>query len=147
MKTNIIVLLFFINVFSSCAFADNIFDVTQQAKESFKKQYPGALYAKWETLADGITYSVRFVHNNQTLVAYYEEDGSSIGFARVVSIDKLPLKVKAVIDSKFTDCKILSMQELILHDKHLFYFNVVNREEKWFIGINSNGKIRQKKKI
>ncbi len=147
MKKNIIVFILFINVFSSSAFAGNLYDVTQQAKESFKKQYPGALYATWETLEDNNTYSVRFVHNNQSLVAYYDEDGTSIGFARVVATDKLPAKIKEALASTFTDCKILSAQELVLNNKHVFYFDVLNKEEKSFIGIYSNGKIKQKKKL
>lgn len=120
---------------------------TQPAEESFKKQYPGALYATWEILKDNSTYAVRFVYNNQSLVAYYCEDGTYIGFARVAAIDKLPAKVKEALDSMFTDCKILSAQELVFFNKHLFYFDVFNKHEKLFISIYDNGKIKQKKKM
>ncbi len=147
MKKNLIVFMFFICGCSYSAFTAGLYDATQQAKESFKKQYPDAVYAKWETLEDDNTYAVRFVQNNQSLVAYYMEDGSAIGFARVITIDKLPLKVKGAIENVFMDCKILVIQELVLQDKHLFYFDVINKEEKLFVGIYSNGKIKQKKKI
>lgn len=136
------------NIISSSAFASNLYRVTPQAIESFKKQYPGALlYATWETLEDNNIYSVRFIHNNQSLVAYYYEDGSAIGFARVVATDKLPAKIKEALDNILADGKILSAQELVLNNKHVFYFDVLNKYEKLFIGINSNGKIKQKKKV
>ncbi len=135
------------NVLSSSAFAGNLYRVTPQAIESFKKQYPGALYATWETLEDNNTYSVRFVHNNQSLVAYYYEDGSAIGFARVVTTDKLPAKIKEALTNILTDSKILSAQELVLNNKDVFYFDVLDGKEKLFIGIYSNGKIKQMKKV
>ncbi len=147
MKKNIIAFILFMNVCSSSAFAGNLYCVTPQAIESFKKQYPGALYATWETLEDNNTYSVRFIHNNQSLVAYYYEDGSAIGFARVVATDKLPAKIKEALDNILADGKILSAQELVLNNNHVFYFDVLNKYEKLFIGINSNGKIKQKKKV
>lgn len=147
MKNNIIALILFINLFCSSAFAENLYRVSPQAIESFKRQYPGALYATWETLEDDNIYSVRFVHDNQSLVAYYYEDGAAIGFARVVSTNTLPAKIKEALDKLLADGKILSSQELVLSDKHVFYFDILNRYEKLFIGIDSNGKIKQKKKV
>ncbi len=147
MKKNIITLILFINLFCSPAFAENLFRVSPQAIESFKRQYPGALYATWETLEDDNIYSVRFIHDNQSLVAYYYENGDTIGFARVVSTRTLPAKIKKALDKLLADGKILSSQELVLNDRHVFYFDVLNRYEKLFIGIDSDGKIKQNKKV
>lgn len=143
MKKIIIVFIFF--GCTSSSFAANLYAATKEAIASFNKQYPGALYATWETLGNGDACAVRFVYNNQSLAAYYYEDGTAIGFARIITIDKLPLKVKEALSNMFTE--ILSAQELVLYDKHLFYFDVLNKQEKFFIGIYDNGKIKQKKKV
>ena len=132
---------------SHFSFAANQYNATIPAIESFKKQYPCALYAQWETLEDNSTYTARFVYNNQSLVAYYKEDGTAVGFARFAAIDTLPVKVKESLNSTCSDCKILSVQELVLYDKHLFYFDILNKKEKLSIGIYDNGKIKKKKKL
>ena len=129
------------------SFAANLNDATKQARASFEKQYPCALYATWETMEDNNTYAVRFVNNNQSFVAYYNEDGVTIGFARLITIDTLPEKVQETLSTVFIDYKVLSVQEVVVYNKHLFYFDIVNKEEKLFISINNNGRIKQRKKV
>jgi len=89
------------------------------------------------------TYLVRFVFNNLAYVAYYNEDGSSIGFARIVPIESLPAKVKSVTESLLTGYDILSIQELVLQDEHLFYFYAVMGQCKKLITIYSDGKLKK----
>lgn len=129
--------------YSYSSFAAKLFDVVQPVLASFKKQYPGALYATWQILEDNNTYAVRFVYYNQSLVAYYDEDGTAIGFEKLVAPDKLPVKAKATLDEMFTGYKILSAEELLLYNKHLFYFEISNKEERLFVSIYDNGKIKK----
>jgi len=89
------------------------------------------------------TCLVRFVFNNIAYVAYYNEDGSAIGFARIITIDSLPPKVKLVADSLLTGYDILCVQELVLQDKHLFYFNIVKDQCKKLISISVDGKVKK----
>ncbi len=142
MKKEIIVLVFFINGFTYSSFAANLYDATPQAKESFKNEYPDALYSKWETLQEGNVYAVRFVYNNQSLVAYYNEEGAAIGLARITSIDKLPAKVKKIITDNYPVSEVLNIQELIIEGKSSFYFDIASNNAKFFIHVSGMGKVK-----
>ena len=142
MKKEIIALVFFMNILICSAVAANFYDPSPQAKESFKSAYPGALYFKWETLDDGHIYAVRFVWNNQSLVAYYNEVGESIGLAKIISIENLPAKVKKTITDRYQASEILDIQQLTIDDKSSFYFDIVNSEGRFFIHISETGEIK-----
>lgn len=142
MKKEIIVFIFFLNGFTYSAFAANKFDATPQAKESFKKEYPEALYSKWETLQDGSVYSVRFVYNKQSLVAYYNEYGKAVGLAKIITIDKLPVRVKKAIADHYPVSEILNIQELIMDGRSSFYFDIKSNYTRFFIHVSDEGKIK-----
>lgn len=142
MKKEIIVLVFFINGFTYSAFASNIFDATPQAKESFKKEYPNAMYSKWETLQNGSVYAVRFVYNKQSLVAYYNEDGKAVGLAKIILIDKLPAKVKKTLTDRYPLFEILNMQELTMDGRSTFYLDIKSNYTRFFIHVSDKGKIK-----
>ncbi len=142
MKKEIIVLVFFINGFTYSAFASNIFEATPQAKESFKKEYPDAMYSKWATLQDGRVYAVRFVYNKQSMVAYYNKDGKAVGLAKIILIDQLPAKVKKTITDRNPLCEILNIQELTIDGKSIFYFEIKSNYARFFIHISDKGKIK-----
>jgi hypothetical protein len=141
MKKEIIALLFFMNVLTCSAVAANPCDAPAQAKESFKNEYPGALYSKWETLDDGHIYDVRFVWNNQSLVAYYNEVGEAIGFAKIISIDNLSAKVKKTITDSYPVSEILDVQQLTIYGKPSFYFDIASSGGRFFIRVSGMGEI------
>ena len=143
MKRRHILFLLMLCICSYSAFATSDNHISREARTSFNAQYPGALYVKWETMENEHTYLVRFVFNNLAYVAYYNEDGSSIGFARIVPIESLPTKVKSVTESLLTGYDILSIQELVLQDEHLFYFYAVMGQCKKMITIYSDGKLKK----
>ena len=142
MKNELIVFIFFINGFTYSAFASNVFDITTQARESFKKEYPDAMYSKWETLQDGSVYAVRFVYNNQSMVAYYNEEGKAVGVAKIILIEKLPAKVKRTITDRYPVADILNIQELTMNGRSGFYFEIKSNCTRFFIHISDNGKIK-----
>lgn len=142
MKKEIIVLVFFINGFTYSAFAINKFDATPRAKESFRKEYPEALYSKWETLQVGSVYSVRFVYNNHSLVAYYDEDGKAVGLAKIITIDMLPVKVAEAIADHYPISEILNIQALTMDGRSSFYFDIKSNYTRFFIHVSDEGKIK-----
>jgi hypothetical protein len=146
MKRFLVIFLLMIYACSYCALAASVNDISREAKASFNVQYPGALYAKWETMESDHIYLVRFVFNNLAYVAYYKEDGTALGFARIVTVESLPAKVKLVVDSLSAGYDISCVQELVLQDTHLFYFNIVKDQCKKLISIYCDGKVKKTSK-
>ena len=82
MKKEIIGFVFFINVFNSPIVAANLHNVPGHAEKSFKFNYPGRLFYKWEILNKDNLCAVFFVWNNKSLAV---KEVETIGLARFIS--------------------------------------------------------------
>ena len=147
MKKNILILVCLLHAFMALPCAPHCQNTPQPAKENFRKNYPGALYAVWETLYNEI-YAVRFIHNNQSSIAFYAADGDAIGFGKLLSPDKinsLPAAVQQTINQRFAAYTIRDVQEWVLQNKPLYCFTLAGPASKLFVGIDQAGKIKVKK--
>jgi len=147
MKKNVLVLVCCLHtLFFATAHTTS---VTPQAKESFKKAFPGALYATWETVDAGV-YAVRFVNNHQSAIAYYGEDGNPLGLGSVIALSQLsnlPASVQQTLQRSFHNYTIRSAQEWVLPTSRLYCFDIASGETVFSVSIDETGKLQRKKPL
>jgi hypothetical protein len=83
MKKMIVTLVVVMSLIGGKAFAAGEENVTRRAKETFKKEFPTAAFAKWEEIGSSDVYAVRFVFEEQGFIAYINARGSMIASARL----------------------------------------------------------------
>ncbi|MBC7936421.1 MAG: hypothetical protein H7Y86_13810 [Rhizobacter sp.] len=142
MKKNFFAFLLLMLIFNIRIFGGNFMDASPQARYSFKKDYPGALHATWERVYEESIYAVRFVNGNEAAVAYYNEEGDRIAFARVIKMPALPGAVKVKINGMFKEEEIKSVQELVMNQKTCYFFETERNGVKKLIGVYSNGHLK-----
>lgn len=118
-------------------------DINPVAEKNFKKEYSNALYASWEQIDKAGIYAVRFIYNNQSVVAYYNERGLKFAEAKLVQQNALPLKVRNRIGSLYKTEEIKSIQELIIYNRTCYFFETEKKGRRKMIGIHSNGHLNR----
>jgi hypothetical protein len=142
MKKKILAAALFICTCSYASLAGNISDAVKRAKQSFEKEYPGALYARWEAMDNEAVFSVRFVYNNLSMVAYYDEAGSSVGCASIITVSNLPAPVQQKIASLFHAEEIVSVQQLQTGSDMMYYLEVEKNGQRLFFQVSGAGSIK-----
>lgn len=87
-----IIVTFAAVLFAVVAFATDFIDKNIQL--AFQAEFPGATHATWTTVKHANLYTVRFVHQGKTLIAYFDRDGNYLAIASAIVEENLPLPVK-----------------------------------------------------
>lgn len=149
MKRIILAAIFAISIIGGEVFAAGEEKVSRQAKETFKREFPSAEFAKWEEINNSGVFLVRFVYDNQGFVAYFNEVGSMIASARLVRAESLPFKVGKTIREKFADNEIIKIEELTMDGISSYFVTLENEQAKSLIRVYFDGtaqKIQEAKK-
>ena len=118
-------------------------NVSRYVKESFNKQFPQAQYAVWQLMSGHDLYLVRFVNNNEGIVAYVDQQGSIVATARTTSVDKLPFPVKQVLDTKYPNADVKETLELVLEGELNYVIKLENSKARFTLKVTGNGDSRE----
>ncbi|HEY6503507.1 MAG TPA: hypothetical protein VIZ28_05975 [Chitinophagaceae bacterium] len=122
---------------------------SRQAKETFKKEFPDAGFPKWEKIENSSICAVRFVYDNQSFIAYFNEQGEMIAAARLISRESLPYKVSQVVRKMYNDPEITKIEELTMEGTVSYFFTIDNEGTRIFLRVYHDGtmqKIKEEKK-
>lgn len=139
MKKMFIMLLLVTATSLNTLLANESSDVSWMAKQTFAKEFPGASYVKWESLKDAEMYMVRFVFNQQGLVAYVDESGALLATVRLVEKEALPFAVNKVMDREFSEFDILQIEEISTAHELCYIISIEDKKQRKILRISNNG--------
>ena len=131
MKTMVFLLVFAMNVVCGQVFASHAGNISRQAKEAFKKEFPAAESEQWTKVANSNLYSVRFAYNN------------AVAFARMVTKEHLPYNAIRTLNKKYSDGEILKVVELTMDNELSYMLNVATGNSRIVLRIYINGYIQK----
>ena len=143
MKKMILTAVFVITLIGGKLFAAGDERVSRQAKETFKREFPSAQYAKWEEVEGSSIFLVRFVYDAQGFVAYFNEQGAMIASARLVRKENLPYKVGQAIGKMYSDDAIVKIEELTMESTLSYFFTVENDQKKALLRVYYDGSVQK----
>lgn len=143
MKKMIVVLVFAMSLIGGKVLAAGEEDVSRQAKETFKREFPLAEIPKWEAIENGDLYMVRFVYDNQGFVAYINNQGTLIASARLVKKENLPYKVSQTIRKAYSDKDILKIEELTMDGTLSYFFTIENNSKSVVLRVYHDGAVQR----
>ena len=120
--------------------------VTPQAKRTLAREFPGAKFDHWEALKDDNMYVVRFVYNEQALLAYISEEGSMIATIRSSTRESLPFMVNEMISRRYRDFSISKIEEIVTPGDVSYLFWVENNSKSILLRVYSNGNVHEIRK-
>jgi hypothetical protein len=140
MKRMIVMMLLIASTAVNVVLATGDDNISWKAKKTFERKFPGALFAQWSELKETEMYAVRFVYNDQALLAYIDPEGAMIATVRNSDKIYLPFAVNESIKEKYKGFDISkSVEELITTSDVSYVCWVENDKKRILIRVYSNG--------
>ena len=126
-------------------------NVPPVARRNFEKEFPPASFAKWDKVEHTSLYQVRFVYNDQALLAFIHEDGSVLATARNITRENLPFKANETLRNRFRDFEIIQIEELTTATEVSYFISLENDHSSIYLRVFNNGTSsvvkKEKKKV
>lgn len=137
MKRIFVSLSFMLVVGSTTVFAGDESEVNGKIKESFKKEFAGAEFVKWDEVEN--YQRATFLFHNNPVIAYFNEDGELLGSARNVFYDQLPLTVIKSFDKRFAGANFLEMYEISNTEGTSYGITFETENKRYHVKVNTDG--------
>jgi hypothetical protein len=128
MKKQILILALVLVGITGSSFATGTPDVNKYAERSFNQQFAGAHDAKWEDCKTFV--KVSFEMENQSLFAYYSNNGELLGVSRYISTTQLPVQLLITLKKQYSGYWISDLFEVHVNDDTSYYVTVENGSQK-----------------
>ena len=139
MKKMMIIMLLTVGIGANAVFASGDDDVTTVAKKTFDKEFPSALYVKWEKVKNSDVYMVRFVYNDQALLSYISERGEMVATARNIEKAQLPFMINEILRKKLSVYKVVQIEELTTASETSYFATLEDVKAITYVRLFSNG--------
>ena len=121
--------------------------INDKVKTAFSEKFTEATEVSWNSTASYLKASFRM--NDQTMFAFYSQDGNLLGVSRNLSAPTLPLKLNAELRKISTSGWITELFEYASEEENAFYATIENADQKIFMKSSANNSwsvIRKEKK-
>jgi hypothetical protein len=109
-------------------FANGTDNITQQARDAFKKDFATASDIKWEQKNNFL--KATFSLNGQILTAYYFTNGDLQAVVRNITSDQLPINLVTSLHRDYTAFWITDLFEISSEGQTTYYVTIENSEKK-----------------
>ncbi|HYM93317.1 MAG TPA: hypothetical protein VET23_04205 [Chitinophagaceae bacterium] len=144
MKKNYLMLSLVLGITWTAAFANNDPKLNSRVLESFKKEFPGAQYVKWNDDKDFL--KATFVLADYRAEAWFDANGELLGTIRDLLYDQLPLTVMRGVERRFPDASPLEIREITNSNGTLYKLVIESKKRKYNVDATPDGLISVTKK-
>ena len=117
------------------------------AKAAFAKEFSTIKEVTWEAAnAEGI-YQATFTFNNESLQAYFTEEGEFLGTTRIISVARLPLPASNALARNYAGYHIVSVFEYSRPESVAYYITMSNAKGGLILEATGNGELTVYKRI
>lgn len=129
MKKIILTLMtaFFLTISASYA-ANKEGNVPQYVESAFNSNFNFAKNVQWQKMDN--YYEVIFNQHGRTLFAFYSEDADLMGIANYILSDRLPVSLKADLNTKYSNYWISDLFTYSINDKPGYVVTLENADQK-----------------
>jgi hypothetical protein len=119
--------------------------VSSRIQYAFKKQFAGAVALSWERLPENI-YQVTFMHNNERLNAFYDDNAQLVAIGRFINEQSLPLSIQTNIARKYASYRLVNVIELTRSNETSYLLTFENEQFKLDVQAYNSGDMEVFKK-
>lgn len=127
------------------AFANADPTISEDVKESFKKEFAGAELVKWEEAGDHV--KAIFVLNGFRTEAYFKQNGELQGSARSLFFSQLPLVVMTSVDKRFAGADIIDVNEVNNSSGTYYRITLESGKKKYRVRLNADGTLADTERL
>lgn len=144
MKKTFVALSLLITIVSGAVAAAPVEPGTEQAKETFKKEFPGAELISWSSTGE-MTKAV-FIYGGYRSEAYFNEEGELKGSARNIFYNQVPLAVTRSVEKRFEQPDVLEVTEITMGSGTSYVIRLSAGTKSYQLQIDAGGNLIQKER-
>ncbi len=129
---------------TSSVFAADANSVSIKIKDAFATKFEGAKNVNWTSNVNFV--KATFDYKGETVEAFYNLDGTSIGTSRSVSTQALPLDAKKELEKRYSNYVTTECIMFEGHDETSYYVSVTNEKQSVILKISAEGETSVYKK-
>jgi len=139
MKKLLLSLSLLLTVAVGSAFASPEPVINEEIKESFKREFAGAVLVEWREV--GSYLKATFVLNGYRTEAYFNQHGELEGSARSLFFSQLPLVVMTAVDKRFAGADIIDVNELNNASGTYYRITLETGKKKYRVRVDADGTV------
>lgn len=113
---------------------------------AFTKEFNQITEVEWTTLSTDGVYQAKFTFNNETIKAFFSEEGEFLGTTRQIAKSQLPIIVATELEKQYADARVATIFEYSKKDGLSYYITLVNAKGAMIISASGNGDLSIYKK-
>jgi hypothetical protein len=110
-------------------------------KEAFAKEFAQIKDVKWDLVNKEGIYQASFAFNNESLKAFFTEDGEFLGTTRQISKSQLPILITRELDKKYPAADARTVFEYSMKDGVAYYVTLVTSKGAMVVKATGSGEI------
>ena len=115
-------------------------------KQAFTREFSQAKDVQWTTVNNGGVYQAKFIFNNESLQAFFTEEGEFLGTTRQVTKSQLPILVVTALEKQYPDTRVATIFEYSKTDGLAYYITLVNAKGGTIVKATGSGELSVYKK-
>jgi hypothetical protein len=115
-------------------------------QQAFNKEFAQVKDVEWTTLSNDGVYKAKFTFNNESLNAFFTEDGEFLGTTRQIIKSQLPIGVVTELDKQYADARVATIFEYSRKDGLAYYITLITNKGAMVIKATGNGELSVYKK-
>ena len=116
-------------------------------KTAFSKEFAEVKDVKWEAVSREGVYEASFTFNDETVRAYFTEQGEFLGTMRQISKSRLPMLAVNELAKKYTGMYLVSVFEYSTPNELSYYITLSNEKGGLVLKATGNGELTVYKRI
>ena len=101
---------------------------------------------EWTSVSKEGIYQAKFAFNNETLQAFFTEDGEFLGTTRQITKAQLPILVVTELEKQYTDAHVATIFEYSKKDGTSYYITITGNKGSMVLKATGNGELTVYKK-
>lgn len=95
-----------------------------KVKQAFTNEFTQVKDVEWTNMSKEGVYQAKFSFNNETLQAFFTEEGEFLGTTRQISKSQLPILVASGLEKQYADAHVITIFEYSKKDGIEYYITL-----------------------
>lgn len=117
-----------------------------KAKQAFNTEFATVSDVEWTTVTNEGVYQATFTFNNESLQAFFTEEGDFLGTTRRITKSQLPILVLNQLGKKYADAHVVTIFEYSKQEGLEYYITITTEKGAQILKASGNGELSVYKK-
>ena len=110
-----------------------------KVKQAFISEFTQVKDVEWTAMNNQGVYQAKFIFNNETLQAFFTEEGEFLGTTRQITKSQLPILVASGLEKQYADSRVITIFEYSKKDGLDYYITLATAKGAVIVKANANG--------